>query len=210
MSASDAVHSTDSPTYVFLGVQMKILLSARQTGGQFSMLEGIMPPGGDGGLHVHHREDETMHLLEGELEVTIGERVFTLRAGESYFAPRDIPQRLRNLATAPARALLVTTPGGFDEFIARAGLRLIPGEAVPEPAPPGPQQFAQLLALADEFGIEILASRDLLPGCDEVLCKSGLDPKQLHPASRARPDGVIAQGGFPVRDRLVKLRRPPG
>jgi mannose-6-phosphate isomerase-like protein (cupin superfamily) len=158
MSASDAVHSTDSPTYLFLGVQMKILLSARQTGGQFSMIEGIMPPGGDGGLHVHHCEDETMHLLEGELEVTIGKRIFTLRAGESYFAPRDVSQRLRNLGTEPARALLVTTPGNFDEFVARAGMRLIPGEALPEPAPPGPEQLAYLLALADEFGIEILPS----------------------------------------------------
>jgi mannose-6-phosphate isomerase-like protein (cupin superfamily) len=158
MSASEAVHSTDSPTYVFLGVQMKILLSAGQTGGQFSLIEGVMPPGGDGGLHVHHREDESMHLLEGELEVTIGKRVFTLRAGESYFAPRDVAQRLRNLGAVPARAMLVTTPGGFDEFIARAGLRLIPGEVRPESAPPGPEQFAYLLALANEFGIEILAS----------------------------------------------------
>jgi hypothetical protein len=99
-----------------------------------------------------------MHLLEGALEVTIGKRVFTLRAGESYFAPRDIPQRLRNLGTVPARALLVTTPGNFDKFIARAGVRLIPGEALPEPAPPGPEYFEHLLALADEFGIEILPS----------------------------------------------------
>ena len=37
-----------------------------------------------------NREDETMHLLEGALEVTVGPRVLTLNAGESYFAPRTI------------------------------------------------------------------------------------------------------------------------
>ena len=70
---------------------MKILLSSSDTGGQFSLVEGIMPAGGDEGLHIHLREDESMHLLEGQLEVTIGEKVFDLKPGESYFAPRGIP-----------------------------------------------------------------------------------------------------------------------
>jgi mannose-6-phosphate isomerase-like protein (cupin superfamily) len=49
-----------------------------------------MQPGGDGGLYVHTKAGESMHLLEGELEVTIGDRTFTLAPGESYFAPRNI------------------------------------------------------------------------------------------------------------------------
>ena len=52
---------------------MKTLLSSEDTGGQFSLIEGLMPPGGDGGLHLHANEDESMHLLDGELEVTIGD-----------------------------------------------------------------------------------------------------------------------------------------
>jgi mannose-6-phosphate isomerase-like protein (cupin superfamily) len=38
-----------------------------------------MPPGGDAGLHVHFREDEAMHLLERQLEVTIGEKAFDVK-----------------------------------------------------------------------------------------------------------------------------------
>ena len=154
---ANAAHVQTPTTYVFLGVQMKVLLSSAQTGGQFSMIEGVMPPGGDGGLHLHRHEDESMNLLEGELEVTIGEDVFTLKPGESYFAPRGVPQRLRNLGTVPARCLLVTTPGGFDLFIAQAGLELVAGAAPPAPAPPTPEQIGQLMQLAAEFGIEILA-----------------------------------------------------
>ena len=84
------VHKQHAESYLFLGVAMKILLSSADTGGQFSLIEGLMPPGGDGGLHVHAKEDESMHLLEGSLDVTIGDRNFALVAGESYFAP---PQR---------------------------------------------------------------------------------------------------------------------
>jgi mannose-6-phosphate isomerase-like protein (cupin superfamily) len=43
------------------------------------------------GLHLHGNEDESMHLLEGELEVTIGDKKFPLSSGESYFASRNIP-----------------------------------------------------------------------------------------------------------------------
>src|SRR5258707_484295 len=64
------VHTRYPEAYTFLGVRMKILLSSKDTGGQFSLIEGLMPPGGDGGLHLHANEDESMHLLEGQLEVT--------------------------------------------------------------------------------------------------------------------------------------------
>jgi hypothetical protein len=38
---------TRSPeAYMFLGVRMKIFLSSKNTGGQFSLIEGLMPPGG--------------------------------------------------------------------------------------------------------------------------------------------------------------------
>jgi hypothetical protein len=80
-----------------------------------------------------------------------------LAAGESYFAPRGIPQKLRNISTAAARALLVTTPGGFDQFIVRAAMAVSEGMPQPLAKPPNPQQIEQLLALAQAFGIEIIA-----------------------------------------------------
>jgi mannose-6-phosphate isomerase-like protein (cupin superfamily) len=157
--APAAALERDAPTYAFLGVRMRVLLSSKQTGGQFSMIEGTMPPGGDGGLHIHLREDESMHILEGELEVTIGDSVTVLKAGSSYFAPRGVPQRLRNLGATPMRGILVTTPGGFDEFISKAGMPLdeaTPLEVIANAPPPSAEQLAGLLQLAEAFGIVIL------------------------------------------------------
>ena len=150
------VHAQSPEAYIFLGVRIKILLSSKDSGGQFSLIEGLMPPGGDGGLHLHTNEDESMHLLEGELEVTIGERKFLLSSGESYFAPRNIPHRLRNLSQAPVRSLVLTTPGGFDKFISQAGIRLM-GGLTPPAELPTPHQMEKLLKLAEEFGIKIIA-----------------------------------------------------
>ncbi|MGE7989954.1 cupin domain-containing protein [Pseudomonas sp. NPDC089554] len=148
-------HSHSPDTYELFGVELKVLLSSKDTYGQFCIVEGTMPPGADGGLHIHVNEDESMHLFEGELEVTIGQHVFTLHAGESYFAPRNVQQRLRNIGKVPARALVVGTPGGFDQFVMAAGTPLIPG--VPrDTTPPTPERMQQILVLAQQHGIRLL------------------------------------------------------
>jgi len=150
------VHAQSPEAYIFLGVRIKILLSSKDSGGQFSLIEGLMPPGGDGRLHLHTNEDESMHLLEGELEVTIGDKKFSLASGESYFAPRNVPHRIRNRSQTPARSLLLTTPGGFDAFISQAGIRLM--ERITPPFElPTPDQMTKLLKLAEVFGIKIIA-----------------------------------------------------
>jgi mannose-6-phosphate isomerase-like protein (cupin superfamily) len=163
VTRSVPIHRSTSRSYMFLGVRMTILLSNEQTGGNFTLIEGVMEPGGDGGLHVHRNEDESMHLLEGSLQVTIGNETFTLMPGESYFAPRNIPHRLKNLGDVPARALLITTPGSFDEFIARAGIPIIGEKYFPSSEPPTPNQIQELIPLAGEFGIEILVPPDPHP-----------------------------------------------
>lgn len=157
MSIATMTHATVPRRFLFLGVEMRILLSTAESGGQFSLVEGTMPPGGDGGLHVHAFEDETMHLLEGKLAVTIGDAAFDLQAGETYFAPRNVPHRLRNLSDRPARGLLVTTPGGFDRFIEQAGIALADDACLPVGAPPTAAELERLIMLAKDFGITILA-----------------------------------------------------
>ena len=139
--------------YVFLGVPMVIRLSGKQTGGQFTLIEGTMPPGGDGGLHVHMQEDESMYLLEGELDVTIGDESFIRHACESYFAPRGVPHRIRNRSSAPARSLVIHNPAGFDEFVRQAG---IPQVAWIPGASASPEQLEHIVEVAASFGIKLL------------------------------------------------------
>jgi mannose-6-phosphate isomerase-like protein (cupin superfamily) len=157
MDRTPFAHITRPKVYYFLGVRLKVLLSSADTGGQFSLVEGVMPPGGDGGLHIHLNEDESMYLLEGELEVTVGQDVFTLKPGQSYFAPRGIPQRLRNTGSVPSRSLMIMSPSTFDAFLALAGIPVEDEAAPPPPAnPPSPEQIQHLLGLAQQFGIQIL------------------------------------------------------
>ena len=67
-------------------------------------------------LHVHHREDETYYVLSGEFLLEVGGQKYSLPQSSTIFAPREIPHRWANVATADAKLILVCTPGGFERF----------------------------------------------------------------------------------------------
>ncbi|MBL9158938.1 MAG: cupin domain-containing protein [Verrucomicrobiales bacterium] len=52
-----------------LGDEVKVLISGEQTGGTFSLVEVVTPPGGGPPPHWHSREDECFHILEGRIEL---------------------------------------------------------------------------------------------------------------------------------------------
>ncbi len=149
------VHHGGDRSFDFQGFELRILMTSAETAGQFSLIEGLVPPGGDSGLHVQHHEDERLVVLEGSLEVTLGTERYAITEGQSYLAPRGTPHRLRNTSSEPSRAMVVTTPGGFDEFVSLAGTPIEHG-IVPQPTAPTSEDLARLFELAERYGIEML------------------------------------------------------
>src|SRR5215475_6680749 len=75
----------------FLRNRMTIKATAASTGGAFGLVESLVAPGFSPPLHVHHREDESFWVLEGEVSMQCGERTFRATAGSFVFLPRDVP-----------------------------------------------------------------------------------------------------------------------
>lgn len=104
---------------LYQGGYFRTLLSPEKSGGQMAILDMVLPKGAEPPLHVHQNEDEAFYLLEGELEVTIAGKSYLLKAGDSCFAPRNIPHHFR-IQTDSVRMLNIMTPGGlwnyFTEF----------------------------------------------------------------------------------------------
>jgi quercetin dioxygenase-like cupin family protein len=80
-----------------------------------SVLEIRLEPGAGAGPHVHTREDETIVVLEGRLDVEAGERR-TLGAGEAVVLRRGVRHSFANPADEPMRAHFICTPGGLERF----------------------------------------------------------------------------------------------
>jgi hypothetical protein len=62
-------------------------------------------------------------------------RVLRPGPGSLVFMPRAIPHGFTVSDTGPSRIIIVTSPGGFDQFVAAAG-EPAPGPAPAQPAPP--------------------------------------------------------------------------
>ncbi|MFI9388269.1 cupin domain-containing protein [Kutzneria sp. NPDC052558] len=98
-----------------LGGLMSIRVTADDTDGALSVVEQRARRGYATPPHVHSREDETLVVLDGELEYTVGERSGVLRAGESAFLPRHKAHRFAVISER-AHYLMLITPGGFEEM----------------------------------------------------------------------------------------------
>src|SRR4051794_20048340 len=72
-----------------------ILLSGKDTGGRFCLIDMFVPPGGGPPPHRHDFE-ETFVILEGELEATFRGQKMSWRAGDTVNIPSNAPHQFHN------------------------------------------------------------------------------------------------------------------
>jgi quercetin dioxygenase-like cupin family protein len=138
----------------FFGCLIWVKATSQQTGGTLALIDQIVPPGAGSPWHLHHNEDESFYVVDGEVLFIIGEEQKRITAGPGtfVFGPRGIPHGFRNDSAMPARMLLEATPAGFEQFV----LTL----ATPAPeagaAPAGPPDMEKVMAEAARYNIEIL------------------------------------------------------
>ena len=93
----------------------EVKASGRSTGGSLTVIEITVDEGPP--KHTHTREDESLYLFTGTLDVECGADRFTAEPGSFVFLPRNLPHTFRSIR-GPATALLLVTPGGLDEYFA--------------------------------------------------------------------------------------------
>lgn len=103
------------------GVPTEIHLTGEDTGGFFCLLVDHPPAGWSLPTHLHTDAAETIHVIEGEFEMTIDGSVERLVAGETVHIPPGVPHAGANIGDSPGRRLLVFSPSGMEEFFLEAG-----------------------------------------------------------------------------------------
>lgn len=129
-----------------LGIPLFIRIHGRDTGGVLSVVESHDVPGGGPPPHIHHREDETFQIIEGDYEFTVGDKTILAKPGTTLFAPRGIPHTYRYLGNTPGKLMCVITPSGFEGFFDEIGA-LNPQEQMNIP---------RVMEIAKKFGLEFL------------------------------------------------------
>jgi quercetin dioxygenase-like cupin family protein len=143
-----------SDAAIFTGSRVRELISGRETDGQFCMLEFISPAGRGTPLHMHDRETESVHLVSGDLEVTVGDESFQLRPGDTIVLPPKQAHRLVTRNNEDARYIVVCAPAGFEDFVASC---VTADDGTWPPSPPSKEDIDTLLGHSARFGITIFA-----------------------------------------------------
>lgn len=94
-------------------VTMKLIGKAHPSR-SIAFLDETYPPGADTGDEMlNHDGEEAGMLVDGRLELTVGNEVFVLESGDSYYFESNRPHRFRNPYEHPARLISATTPANF-------------------------------------------------------------------------------------------------
>ena len=98
----------------FLGVTH--MLTSEQTGGTFYVCEAIFGPERGSPLHIHHYEDEVIHVLEGAIDIRLDTETLHVPVGGIVHLPKKIPHALHNPLKTPLRIMVHAIPGGLEHY----------------------------------------------------------------------------------------------
>jgi quercetin dioxygenase-like cupin family protein len=103
------------------GRDLVFKVTGDDTGGAFDYFVVEVAPHGGPPLHVHHEQEETLHVLSGRFTVRVGDEEQVLEPGGFAFMPAGLPHAFLNLTDAPAEVVIVYAPGGGASFYTELG-----------------------------------------------------------------------------------------
>jgi len=149
--------SSEGRTVAIVGDVYRFLATGAETNGTYALFEAIVPPGGGPPPHVHSREEEGFYVLEGEITFTVnGERIVAT-AGTFANMPIGTPHSFKNESDKPAKMLISIAPAGLEQMFFEIGVSLAHGATTA--LPPTKGEIDKLLAIAPDYGVEILVPK---------------------------------------------------
>jgi quercetin dioxygenase-like cupin family protein len=152
MPVNTAEHRLKRTRY-YMGGYWTFLATGADTNGQFSLIElnlrgGLEPP-----AHIHTYEDESFHVLAGELIVSCGDQEQVLKAGDFIHLPKGIRHSFK-VNGERAKVLMHIVPAGLENMFQELSQPANELDFPPFPhQPPSAEWLQRLTLLQQQFGI---------------------------------------------------------
>ena len=92
------------------GRDLVFKVTGEDTGGALDYFTVEVAPKGGPPLHVHHKQEETIHVLRGRFKVRIHDELFELDTGGFAYLPSKLPHAFLNVTDEPGEIIVVYTP----------------------------------------------------------------------------------------------------
>jgi quercetin dioxygenase-like cupin family protein len=142
----------------YTGWLLTFLATGEDTQGRFALIEGLTRKGNVPPPHIHHREDESFYILEGEMTASIGSQFIYGTPGTMIFAPRNVVHSFE-IHSEQLRVLLLLTPAGLEGYFKECSVPA-PAMTLPPPAEVQYRDIEKLIAVGARYGVEGVSQRE--------------------------------------------------
>ncbi len=159
------------------------LKTAEDTNGAYTLVEVELADGGGVGLHYHKTYSEKFDSLEGEVQVILGKKLYTLQPGETATAQANVNHLFRNRSGKPCKFRVEIRPAcrGFEQSLQIGYGLATDGLCKPNGFPKDKYALAWLFELSEsnlpgwmsvfEFILRKRATKAKQKGIDQALLK---------------------------------------
>lgn len=96
-----------------------VVVGKEATNSEYVISNGVIAPGAFIPDHYHKWEDQTFHIIDGQLEAKIGDKYSILGPGDTAHCPRGVSHFMKNVGQTQARLISYIFPGDWaEEFMA--------------------------------------------------------------------------------------------
>ena len=148
MSSSKTIESgtaSDQPNDTWLqvtpGERLRIRVTPAQTMQAYSVIEVVADPHNGVPVHVHKNEEEHFIVLDGTLDIAVGNRRWDAVAGSCVTVKRGEPHAWCNPSDMPLRMLVVFSPGRIEGLFRAAS---------------GVDDVDKIAAIAGRYGTQLI------------------------------------------------------
>jgi DNA-binding transcriptional MerR regulator len=136
------------------GYQVDCKLSAKDTDGAMCVFEFTT----GWPYHLHQEQDEWVYVVDGDLDLVVGEKRFRASAGESVFIPRKVAHGWGPVGDGPCKVINIFQPAGkIEEFLHEVGnLRDLPTREDVINKTVTDEQISTLRRVFGAYGMELL------------------------------------------------------
>jgi len=138
-----ATLANEGRAFNVLGNELLLKVTSEQSGGAFELYQQTNPPGAGVPPHVHSREDETFHVVSGQVRFLVGEKWMEAGPGTTLWAPRNVPHGYQIVGQEPAVLLFIVSPPTMAPMFAELGA-----------LPPGPPDLAKVGEICGRYGVK--------------------------------------------------------
>jgi len=112
-------HRFEEEMMIWGTIPLQIKVSTGDTEGALFVFEHADMGKGGPPRHFHYEQDEWFYAMKGDFAFEVGDERFTLRPGDSLFAPRMVPHVWAYVGDDPGTLLLAVQPAGSLEAFFR-------------------------------------------------------------------------------------------